>query len=486
MSENPRDKYDNANPDAAEDFGAMLEQFGTVKSLNINVGDKVRGKVFQIGRDTVFCELSPSQEAAIPKEELKDKQGNLTVAIGDTLEAYVVSVKDGIELRRRIGKDKIDLATLEEARESGMPVEGVVTAVNKGGLEIAIAGTRGFCPMGQADIAYVTDPETFVGKTFSFAIRQIKENGRNIVLSRRVLLEAEQKELTAKLMQTLAVGQRLEGKVTRVAEFGAFVDLGGIDGLIPISELSFSRVERTEEVVKVGDPVTVQVMRIDEDPKRPGRQRISLSLKATLPDPFVLHAQDLAEGAILEGKVAKTEKYGAFVEVFPGVQGLVHVSEISEKRIRHPSDVLALGAPVTVKVLGFDPLQRRVALSIKATSQKPIEPGANNLGTLVTGKVERVEKFGVFLKLDTGASALLPAAETGTPPNTDLVKAFPVDSEHALVVMSVDERGRLKVSKKAREQAEERQLVDSYNASSGAASKGLGNLGERLKGKLKR
>ena len=164
----------------------------------------------------------------------------------------------------------------------------------------------------------------------------------------------------------------------------------------------------------------------------------------------------------------------------------MHVSEISEKRIRHPADVLKPGDAVTVKVLGFDPVQRRVSLSIKAAGAKPIEPGANNLGTLVTGKVERVEKFGVFVRLNTGASALLPAAETGTPANTDLAKAFPVDSEHTLVVMSVDERGRLKVSKKAREQAEERALVDSYNASAGAASKGLGTLGERLKSKLKR
>ncbi|MBI5510847.1 MAG: S1 RNA-binding domain-containing protein [Deltaproteobacteria bacterium] len=482
-----KDRLDDEQDGAAsEDFGAMLEQYGAIRTLKLSVGDKVRGKVFQISRDTVFCELSPSQEAAIPKEDLTDKDGTLTVKLGDTVEAYVVNLADGIELRRRIGRDKIALATLEEARESGMPIDGVVTGVNKGGLEVAIAGTRGFCPIGQADTTYVTDPQTFVGKTLQFQIREIREHGRNIVLSRKALLEAAQREQAAKLLTRLAVGQRIDGKVTRVADFGLFVDIGGIEGLVPMSQLSFAHVERATDIANVGDPVTVEVLKIEADPKNPHRPRIGLSLKATQADPFVAHAEDLHEGATLEGKIMKLEKFGAFVELFPGVQGLVHISELSPKRVRHPSDVVKQGDAVSVRVLGFDPALRRVSLSIKAVGARTPEPGGADRGALVTGKVDRVEKFGVFVTLDTGATALLPASETGTPPNTDLTKAFPVGSEHALVVLPPDERGRARVSKKAREQAEERKLVESYNASEGGSGKSLGTLGERLKARGKK
>ncbi len=464
-----------------EDFGALLEQFSTAKSLRLNVGDKVRGKIFQIAKDTAFVELSPSQEASIPREDLCNKEGELTAKVGDTLEAYVVNLRDGIELRRHIGKGQVDIEMLEEARASGMPIDGTVTGVNKGGLEVLIGGARGFCPIGQADITFVPDPSVFVGKTFQFVIKEVREHGRNVVLSRRALLEVEQHERAKKLMDTLAPGARVEGKVTRLAEFGVFVDIGGIEGLVPMSELSFARVEKSSDVATVGDTVTVEVRRIEEDPKRPGKQRISLSLKATMPDPFVAHADDLREGNTLTGTVAKLEKFGAFVELLPGIQGLVHISEVADRRIRHPSDVLKVGESVTVKVLSFNPAERRVSLSIKATGAQPPAPGDTAVGALVVGKVERLEKYGVFVKLDTGATALLPAAETGTPPNTDLAKHFPIGSEHPLVVLSMDERGRLKVSKKARDQAEERAVMDSYNKSQGGGAQSFGTLGDLLK-----
>ncbi len=474
--------------DNSEDFAAMFAAQGAPKSLRLHVGDKVTAKVIHVGAEDVFCELSPTQEGSIPRLELTDKEGQLSVKRGDTFEAFVVGTTDGVVLSKKLGRDIIDLDTLMEAAHTQLPVEGLVTGLNKGGLEVALGGgARGFCPLGQVDLGFIPDAQVFVGKTLQFLVKQVGERGRNVLLSRRALLEIEQQAKAKTLRQTLAVGQRLQGKVTRIAEFGAFVDIGGMDGLIPISELSHARVAKVEDVLAVGDEVAVDVLRIEDDPKRPGQMRIALSLKAAQPDPVVAHGGELSEGAQLAGRVTKLEKYGAFVELFPGVEGLVHVSELSNKRVRHPSDVLKVGEAVTVRVLSFDPSQRRVSLSLKSAAAEAPSGASSTLavGAAVEGAVERIERFGVFLKLDAGPSALLPAAETGTPPGTDLSRAFPVGTRLALEVLAVDERGRIKVSKRAREASEERALVSDYNKSEGASS-GFGTLGDLFKGKSPR
>ena len=475
----------NGEAGGSEDFARMLAEQSGEHSLPLRIGEKVRAKVIHVGQDNVFCALSPTQEGSIAKAELSDAEGKLTVSVGDSLDLFVIANHNGFELSKKLGRGVADIDTLLEARRSSLPVEGMVTGVNKGGLEVTIAGVRGFCPVSQIDVDFVESPAAFVGKTLQFAVKEVKDGGRNVVLSRRALLEAERAERGQKLLATLAVGQRLTAKITRVLDFGAFADLGGIEGLIPISELSFSRVEKPTDVIKAGDEVTVEVLRIEPDAKRPEKPRIALSLKATLPDPFEANLGALAEGAQLTGKVVKCEKFGAFVELFPGVQGLVHVSELSNKRVRHPSDVVAVGQEVNVRVLGVDRAERRISLSLK---EAPAELAAGGptlgVGALVEGTVDRIERFGVFVKLKGGESALLPAAESGTPPGTDLARVFPVGSTHALVVSAVDERGRLKVSKKAREAAEERATVDDFNRGQrGAGGKGFGTLGDLLKQK---
>jgi len=487
----PRVSFDpvrDAPSEPVEDFAAMLAEHGTPRSLKLNIGDKVHAKIIHIGADDVFCELSPTQEGSIPRLELCDKEGELAVRVGDAVDAFVVANREGVVLSKKLGRDSVDLDGLMDAAHTQMPVEGLVTGVNKGGLDVAIGGVRGFCPLGQVDIGFVPDVQVLVGKTLQFLVKQVGDRGRNVVLSRRALLEIEQRGKASKLRETLAVGQRLTGKVTRVAEFGAFVDLGGIDGLIPISELAHARVANVEEVVKPGDEVTVDVLRIEDDPKRPGQMRIALSRKAALPDPFVAYGSELHEGAQLAGRVTKLEKFGAFVELFPGVEGLVHISEVSNKRVRHPSEVLEVGAAVSVRLLSFDPTTRRVSLSLKGAGADVSEGGkagaAPSVGTAAEGVVERIERYGVFLKLDGGGTALLPAAESGTPPGTDLARVFPVGMRVAVEIVAVDERGRLKASKVAREAREERALVADYNKSEGSGS-GFGTFGDLLQGKSK-
>ncbi len=464
-----------ADTDPPEDFASLLAAQGNSKPKRLHVGDKVHVKVVHIGKEDVFVAVSPTQEAVVAKADLQDAEGQLTVAVGDTFDGFVVSLGDSIVVSRKLGRDAIDVAALEEAKGSGLPVEGVVTGLNKGGLEVSLGGARGFCPLGQIALGFVDDPQAFVGKTLQFAVREVSNRGRNVVLSRRVLLEAEQREKAKELLATLAEGQRREGTVTRVLDFGVFVDLGGVEGLIPISELSFARVDKPSDVVAVGDVVSVDVMRIEPDPKRADRLRIALSLKAAQPDPWLTATGDLEEGMLLEGKVVRLEKFGAFVQVAPGVEGLLHVSEMSHKRVRHPGDLVQVGESITVRVLAVDREARRLSLSTKQESAQTAAANSTALsvGSTVEGTVERIERYGVFLALPGGQKALLPGAESGTPKGTDLGRVFPLGTVIAAQVIAIDERGRIKVSKVAAEQAEERAALDSY----GKQAKGQGGLG---------
>jgi small subunit ribosomal protein S1 len=273
-----------------------------------------------------------------------------------------------------------------------------------------------------------------------------------------------------------------------VLDFGAFVDLGGVDGLIPISQLSYATVEAVSDVVSPGDSVEVEVLRIEEDPKRPGQPRIGLSLKAAQQDPFDLHADALAVGSEHDGKVMRVEKYGAFVEILPGLQGLVHVSELGYERVRQPGDVVQVGDDVRVRILGVDRGERRISLSIKDAQPEPVAADGSALvpGAPVEGVVERVERYGVFVRLTGGPQALLPASQTGTDKGTDLAKAFPVGTMLRLRVIEVDDRGRIKVSKKAHDEAEGRAELEAYNRGQTGSGRGFGTLGDLLEAKARK
>lgn len=492
-----------SSPEEIGDFAAMLAQTGPIDRVELRVGDKVRARCVHMGSDTAFFELSRTQEAQAPIGEFLDKEGVCTLKPGDRIDAFVTSLADGIHLSTRLGKDMIDVGMLEQARAAGMPVQGTVTGHNKGGLEVSLSGSaRGFCPIGQIDVSFVEDPATLVGKTMEFLVREVKEAGRNVVLSRKALVERQKKEQGAKTLAKLSIGVVAQGTVTRLQPFGAFVDLGGVDGLIPISELSWGRVKDPSDVLKVGDLVTVEVTRIEEDPKRPGQQRIGLSLKSTQEDPFISNAAKLVPGAWLEGTVQKLETYGAFVELFPGVSGLVHVSNIADRRIVHPKDVLNVGERVKTRVLEVDGAARRVSLTLKEEPSfaeavdesfgggQSSKRSLYGRGARVAGSVERVEKYGAFVKLDAAdgkepATVFLPASESGTPKGTDLHKSLPVGTHVELLIIDVDERGRLKGSRTALEKADERALFDQFKTDKKASGGGgLGTFGDLLKAKL--
>lgn len=491
-------------------FAAMLAETGPIDRKELRVGDKVKATCVHVGNETVFFEISKTQEAHINVAELLDDEGNVKVKPGDRVDAFVVGLSEGILLSTKLGKDQIDVGMLEQARATGMPVQGTVSGVNKGGIEVSLSGSaRGFCPLGQIDAGFVDNPQSLIGKTLSFLVKEVKENGRNVLLSRRALVEREKREKAEKTLRTLAVGQQIQGTVTRLQPFGAFVDIGGLDGLIPMSELGWGHVKDASEVVNVGDGVTVEVKKIDFDTQKAGLPKIGLSLKATQADPFIAHLGDMVPGSVLVGTVKKLEPFGAFVELWPGVQGLVHISEISDRRIPHPKDVLNVDEKVQVRVLDVDQGARRISLSMKEAPppREELEAAENarrerdqqrrktyGRGTMVEGTVDRIENYGVFVQLDPldpsdpkQVQALMPASESGTPRGADLRKAFPIGTKLSLLIIDVDERGRFKVSKTAREQAEERQLVQQYNTSGGgggAKGSGLGTFADLLKGKL--
>jgi small subunit ribosomal protein S1 len=461
-------------PEEEMDFASMLDAAGGFERRSYSTGDRVTTKLMSVGSEDAFFDLGPGVDGVMSRAEILDDDGNQIANIGDELELFVIATGPTVQLSRKMAGGAVDIIALEQAQAARMPVEGKVTGVNKGGLEVVVGGARAFCPLGAMDVVRIEDPASFKGRTLTFLISEIKEGGKNVVLSRRAYLEQERKEQGNKLLEELTEGQVRTGTVSRILDFGAFIDLGGVDGLVPMGEMSWGPVQSADEVVKVGETVTVEVRKIEDDPKRQGEKRIGLSLRLQSNDPWDAHASELQPDATLAGRVQRLESYGAFVELFDGVIGLAHISELSQQRIRHPSDVLAIGDAVTVRVLDVKRDDRRLSLSLRDKISAEDMPKD---GERKKGKVTRIERYGVFLQLDDGGEALLPARESGTDPGTDLKRVFPIGTELDVMVIEVDPRGRIKVSRTALESADERAALKSYQEDNDASA-GFGTFAD--------
>jgi small subunit ribosomal protein S1 len=490
----------------AEMFEAQAKEGGTPGRRGVRVGEKVRGTIFQLGADTAFVSLegSAKSEAMIELRELKDDEGILRFGVGDSLDAHVIEVgAKGILLSRALAKGSASMAMLAEARASGMPVEGMVLSVNKGGVEVAIGDIRAFCPISQLDLRYVEKPDTFIGEKLQFRVTEVRD--RNVVLSRRSLLEDEQRALAAETRKNLAEGKVVKGKVSGVRDFGVFVDLGGVEGMIPVSELSYTRVGHPSEVVKPGEEVEVEILRMEAaQPNSPDKakqkERITLSMRARQEDPFKKAISEIKEGDRMQGKVVRLQPFGAFVELRPGVDGLVHISALSERRIAHPRDVVQVGETIWVAVEKIDPNDKRIGLrriteeeaqrppeerqAAPAAEEKPAAPAAARpkVGQVVVGKVDRIEPYGVFLVFP-GGKGLLPASETGTERGTDLRKHYALGQEVKVAILDIDASGKIRLSVTAAQRAEERAEVEAWQKTQqpqGAGKKGFGTLGDLL------
>jgi small subunit ribosomal protein S1 len=351
-------------PGGGEFARLLAEQEGAARQ-EVKAGAKVRGVVVKVGPEDSFVDFGGRSEGRIKTAELAGAEGVPDLTVGDPIEAYVVEDQAEVVLTRFLHQHDQAADKLFQAYQAGIPVEGQVKATNKWGLGVEVQGVRAFCPMSQIDLHFVGDPQAFRDQTLKFKIIRYSDQGRNVVLSRRALLEQEQEQAAAQVKSRIAEGAVLEGRVTRLESFGAFVALGGgIEGMIHVSELSHERVGHPNEVLKEGQELRVRVLKVrDLDDRR--KARISLSLKAMQQDPWTEAAERYKAGMVVQGKVETLETFGAFVDLDGKVRGLVHVSELAEKRVAHPRDVLAVGQEVRVLILEVDLRRKRLRLSIK-------------------------------------------------------------------------------------------------------------------------
>ena len=303
-----------------EDFATMFE--ASVQAKRFERGQTIEGEVVAIGREVAFVNVGGKGEAQLELDELKDADGALEVAVGDRIQAMVVSNEGGLTLSRKLARGAASQRQLEDAFRAGLPVEGRVEKVVKGGYEVRIGGHRGFCPMSQIDTARTAAPEVHQGQVYAFRILEFKEGGRDLVLSRRALLEEEQQAKADEIRRSIVVDAVMTGRVVSVRDFGAFVDLGGgVQGLLHVSEMGWSRVSDTSHVVTPGDEITVKVLRVDD-----ASGRIALGLKQLTPDPWSKVGDTYEVGQVRVGRVTRVAEFGAFVELEPGVEALAHQS----------------------------------------------------------------------------------------------------------------------------------------------------------------
>ncbi|HEX5656499.1 MAG TPA: S1 RNA-binding domain-containing protein, partial [Polyangiales bacterium] len=374
------------------------------------LGERVRGEVVQIGKDAVFVELENQGgkrvSAFMHTQDLRGPDGELSVKLGDVLEAVVVESDpkaNEYRLGRTMGRPQ-GLDELERAFQASLPVEGKVSGVNKGGLEVEIAGARAFCPISQADKGYLADANELVGRSLEFLITEFREGGKRIVVSRRALLERQGRERAEETRAKLVVGATVRGTVTAIREFGAFVDLGGIEGLLPNQELSYDRSATASGVLNAGDTVEVQIREIKEGTDKRGEKttKLTLSLKALSSDPWDDVAAQAPVGRVLRGTIARVVEFGGFVRIAPGLEGLLHVSELSGK-VDNAAEVLKVGEQLNVIVSKVDRAARKISLAPAAegleVGQQATGPSIQ-IGAIVHGTVERIEQYGIFLQVE--------------------------------------------------------------------------------------
>jgi small subunit ribosomal protein S1 len=349
--------------DETEDFAAMFE--ASIKAKPLREGQTVEGTIVAIGPEVAFVDVGGKGEATIDVAELKDEDGDIDVAVGDRIHAVVVSTAGGLQLSVKLARGAATARQLEDAFRSGLPVEGRVEKEIKGGYEVRIARQRAFCPYSQIDIAR-TEPSAHVGKVYAFRIAEYKEGGRNLIVSRRALLEEQQRANAAEVRKSIVAGAVVTGRVVSVREFGAFVDLGGgVQGLLHVSEMRWSRVSDPSRVVKPGDEITVKILRVDPDPAGRDKQKISLGLKQLVDDPWASVHERYAVGQVHRGRVTRITDFGAFVEIEPGVEALAHASTFTPPgRSDTWSREVAPGTSAAFEIVSLDLEKKRIGVAL--------------------------------------------------------------------------------------------------------------------------
>lgn len=400
-------KFNSEEEDMDQDAGFEEEMdFETLFETSmkeLNVGDVVTGTIVQLTDDTAVVDVGYKSEGVIPLNEFKDEKGQVNIKVGDQVDVLFERRENENGLIS-LSKEKADRQKVWNSLEEGAVVEGKIIGRIKGGLTIDI-GVHAFLPGSQVDLRPVRNLEKLIGATFNFKIIKLNKRRGNIVLSRRVLLEEERESMRSSTLETLAEDQVVEGVVKNLTDYGAFIDLGGIDGLLHITDMSWGRVNHPSDVLAVGDKIEVKVLKYDRE-----RERVSLGLKQIAPDPWLDVEAKYPVGERVKGKIVSLTDYGAFVELEDGVEGLIHVSEMSwTKRIKHPNKILNVGDEVETLVLALDIPNRRISLGLKQVEPNPWEVIGEKFpaGTVIEGQVKNITDFGIFVGVDEGIDGLV-------------------------------------------------------------------------------
>jgi small subunit ribosomal protein S1 len=381
----------------------------------INEGEVVRGKVVRVDKDEVLVDIGYKSEGVIPVAELSIRRSINPadeVKLGDEIDALVMTKEDTegrLILSKKRARFEMAWKRIEGAAETGEPVDGTVIEVVKGGLILDL-GVRGFLPASLVDIRRVQDLEEFTGQQLRCKVIELNRSRNNVVLSRRAVLEEERREMRQAILDRLSPGDVVEGTISNIVDFGAFVDLEGIDGLIHISELSWSHVNHPSELLEIGQEVRVKVLDIDRD-----RQRISLGLKQTQSDPWQQVIDTYDQGEVVEGRVTKVVTFGAFVEILPGVEGLVHISELAAHHVENPREIVSQGETVRAKIIEMDAERRRLSLSLKRVEEGEAPRSPEGEGTPALGLSEEVFADDSTPPRETDAEAAAVDPEAGEP-----------------------------------------------------------------------
>lgn len=401
MSDNTNEKNIQEN----EDFGAMLEQNLNQVNFNLKKGDVVEGEVVSITESHINISLGQKQDVYA---ELGDymNDGVLEIKAGDKIKGFIVKMTENeIVVAKSLNASHGNKKLVREAFEKNIPVKGKVTQAVKGGFSVDVLGIRAFCPISHIDATPNSDPAQFIGNVFDFDIIEFEKNN-NIIVSRKALAQKNASAAKNKRLEEINVGDIITGKVLRLTSFGAFIDIDGLEGLLHISEFSWERIEKADDVLTLGQEISVKVIRKEND-------KISLSIKATLENPMIGAMDDLNEGMIVSCKILRHENFGSFVEIKPGVEGLIPLSLMTSRKIKHPSNVLNIGDVVEAKIVKLDKNENKISLSIRDLEVNPWDTISElfQVNQEVEGTIESVNDFGAFIKVSEGLVGLLPKSK---------------------------------------------------------------------------
>ena len=391
-----------------EDFAAMLDGYLNNDGGDLEEGSIVEGEVVAIENENVLVNVGFKSEGQIPAEEFRDAQGNITAKVGDKINVFVERKSDGdgtVKLSYEKAKRMQLFDQLEDVLEKGGIISGMITRRIKGGYTVDLGGIEAFLPGSHVDLRPVPDMDALVNQTYEFRVLKINRRRSNVIVSRRVLLEEDRDSKRSALLTTLDEGQIVKGRVKNITEYGVFVDLGGLDGLLHITDMSWKRIRHPREMVSMGQELELKVLSFDKD-----TQKVSLGLKQLIQDPWQDITTRFPEGSRHTGKVTNLVDYGVFVELESGVEGLVHISEMSwTRKLRHPSQMVKQGDEVEVVILGVDSDKKRISLGMKQIKQNPWELVGERFpeGTILEGTIKNITEFGMFIGIEDGIDGLI-------------------------------------------------------------------------------